>query len=84
MQRLDAESIRDAMLAATGELESQLGGPFVPKDKTEEGQYVISEAKPGAHRRSIYLQQRRTTPVTFLDVFDSAKMNPNCITRAVL
>jgi len=81
MQRLDAESLRDGMLAATGELEQQLGGPYVPKDKTEEGQYVIAETKPGAHRRSIYMQQRRTTPVSFLDVFDSAKMNPNCIQR---
>src|SRR3954468_17330459 len=81
MQRLDAESIRDAMLAATGELELQMGGPFIPKDKTEEGQYVISESKAGAHRRSLYLQQRRTTPVTFLDLFDSAKMSPNCLQR---
>jgi Protein of unknown function (DUF1553)/Protein of unknown function (DUF1549) len=81
MQRLDSESIRDAMLAATGELELQMGGPFIPKDKTEEGQYVISESKPGAHRRSLYLQQRRTTPISFLDLFDSAKMSPNCLQR---
>ena len=80
-QRLDAESIRDAMLAITGELDLGMGGPFVEKDKTEEGQYVIAETKPGAHRRSLYLQQRRTTPVTFLDVFDGAKMNPNCVQR---
>ncbi len=81
MQRLDAESIRDAMLAATGEIDLQLAGPFIAKDKSEEGQYVITESKPGAHRRSIYLQQRRTTPVTFLDVFDGAKMSPNCVQR---
>ena len=78
---LDAESIRDAMLAITGELDLGMGGQFVEKDKTEEGQYVIAETKPGAHRRSLYLQQRRTTPVTFLDVFDGAKMNPNCVQR---
>ena len=42
---------------------------------------MIAETKPGAHRRSLYLQQRRTTPVTFLDVFDGAKMNPNCVQR---
>jgi len=81
IQRLDAESIRDAMLASTGELDQRLGGPFVPKDKTEEGQYVISETQPEARRRSLYLQQRRTTPVTFVDVFDGARMNPNCVQR---
>src|SRR5439155_4678029 len=53
----------------------------VPKDKTEEGQYVIVETQPGARRRSVYLQQRRTTAVTFVDVFDGAKMNPNCVQR---
>jgi hypothetical protein len=81
MQRLDAESIRDAMLATSGELNLAIGGPFVPKDKTEEGQYVIVETQPGARRRSLYLQQRRTTAVTFVDVFDGAKMNPNCVQR---
>jgi hypothetical protein len=81
MQRLDAESIRDAMFATSGELNLRMGGPFVPKDKTEEGQYVIVESQPGAQRRSLYLQQRRTTPVTFVDVFDGAKMNPNCVQR---
>jgi hypothetical protein len=81
LQRLDAESIRDAMLAISGELDPKVGGPFVPKAKTEEGQYVINEKEPGAKRRSIYLQQRRTNPVTILDLFDGAKMNPNCVQR---
>ena len=81
MQRLDAECVRDAMLGASGEIDLSMGGPFVAKDKTEEGQYVIAEDKPGARRRSLYLQQRRTTPVTFVDVFDGAKMNPNCVQR---
>lgn len=81
LQRLDAESIRDAMLAASGELDTRFGGPFVARDKTEEGQYVISESRPDARRRSLYLQQRRTTPITFVDLFDGAKMNPNCVQR---
>jgi hypothetical protein len=81
IQRLDAESIRDAMLAVTGELDQGMGGTFVPKSKTAEGEYVINESEPGARRRSLYLQQRRTGHVTFLDVFDSARMNPNCVQR---
>ena len=81
LQRLDGESMRDAMLAISGELERKAGGPYVPKAKTDEGQYVIREEEPGSKRRAIYLQQRRTSPVTFLDLFDGAKMNPNCLQR---
>jgi hypothetical protein len=81
LQRLDGEAIRDAMLSISGELDRKAGGPYVPKAKTDEGQYVISENDPGSKRRAIYLQQRRTNPVTFLDLFDGAKMNPNCVQR---
>jgi hypothetical protein len=81
MHRLGAEAVRDAILATTGEIDRKMAGPFVPKAKTADGEYVINENEPGAHRRSIYLQQRRTNPVTFLDVFDAARMNPNCVQR---
>ena len=37
----------------------------------------------GARRRSIYLQQRRTQPLSFLELFDVAQMEPNCIRRSV-
>lgn len=82
LQRLDAEAVRDSMLAVTGELDRKPGGPYVPKAKTSEGEYIINENEAGAKRRSIYLQQRRTNPVTFLEVFDPAKMNPNCAQRS--
>ncbi|MDB6029954.1 MAG: hypothetical protein JWM16_292, partial [Verrucomicrobiales bacterium] len=81
IQRLDAEAVRDSILAVTGELDAKSGGPYVPKAKTAEGEYVINETEPGAHRRSLYLQQKRTNPITLLDVFDPAKMNPNCAQR---
>jgi len=58
-----------------------MGGPYVPIDKTEEGQYVVNEKTSGAHRRSLYLQQHRTNPLTFLDLFDGVKFNPNCAQR---
>jgi hypothetical protein len=81
IQRLDAESVRDSILAVTGELDSKRGGPYVPKAKTPEGEYVISETEAGARRRSIYLQQKRTNPITLLEVFDPARMNPSCVQR---
>jgi hypothetical protein len=42
---------------------------------------VVAENDRGARRRSIYLQQRRTQPVAMLDVFDGARMDPNCVAR---
>ena len=49
LQRLDAESVRDAMLFTTGELDGKLGGPYVPTKRTSEGQVVVEEANPGAN-----------------------------------
>jgi hypothetical protein len=79
--RLDAESIRDAMLAVSGELDLQVGGPYVPTKMDSEGQVIIDEQKVGAKRRSLYLQQRRTQPVNFLATFDGPAHNPVCIQR---
>jgi hypothetical protein len=81
LRRLEAEAVRDALLAVSGEIDNTVGGPAVPLDKTDEGQFVVNEEKPGAKRRSLYLQQRRSRPATFLDVFDGVKFNPNCAIR---
>lgn len=81
LRRLDAESVRDAMLAASGELDCHRGGPYVPTRRTNEGEVVVDERAPGAHRRSIYLQQRRTQILTFLDVFDAPAIVTNCTRR---
>jgi hypothetical protein len=80
-RRLDAESLRDAMLAVSGELNLTSGGPYVPTKTDKQGQIVIDEKTPGAWRRSIYLQQRRTHPVDFLSTFDGPAHNPVCIQR---
>ena len=80
-RRLDAESLRDAMLAVSDELDLALGGPYIPTKTDKEGQVIIDEKQPGAYRRSIYLQQRRTAPVSFLATFDGPAHNPVCIQR---
>ena len=54
-RRLDAEQIRDAALAATGELQTELLGPSVPASRP---------------RRSIYTRLLRNTPDPMLEVFD--------------
>ena len=81
MQRLDAESTRDAILSVSGEINLELGGTYVPTKANSDGQIVVDEANAAAKRRSLYLQQRRTHPLTMLQVFDTAQMNPNCTRR---
>jgi hypothetical protein len=78
LRRLDAESVRDAMLSVSGELETRAGGAYVPSKRTPEGAVEIDEKVPGAHRRSVYLQQRRTQVVTFLQLFDSPAIVGTC------
>lgn len=77
-RRLDAEGVRDAMLAISGELDTRTGGPYVPSKRTAEGVVEIDEKTPGAHRRSVYLQHRRTQVVTFLQLFDAPAIVSTC------
>jgi len=74
-RRLDAESLRDAMLAASGQLDLTAGGPtIVPGTKSEFG-YDL-----GTNRRSIYVPVFRNTLDDFLAVFDFA--DPNLVNGA--
>ena len=70
-RRLEAEAIRDGMLAASGELDSRLGGPYVPTARNGDGEVLPDESTPGARRRSLYLYQRRTQLVSLLTLFDA-------------
>jgi hypothetical protein len=78
LRRLDAESLRDRMLATSGKLDTALYGPPVPIEEDTTGQVV---AAGGSSRRSIYLQVRRTKPISFLTTFDAPLMEPNCDRR---
>jgi Protein of unknown function (DUF1553)/Protein of unknown function (DUF1549)/Planctomycete cytochrome C len=82
LRRLDAEAIRDAMLAASGELDDRQGGPYIPTDRTPSGDVVVAEGSPGATRRSIYLQQRRTQTDSLLEVFDAPSLVTTCTRRS--
>lgn len=81
LRRLDAESVRDGMLAISGEFDSRPGGPFVATKRTE-GVVEVPENTDGARRRSIYLQQRRTQVTTFLQLFDAPSIVTNCGKRS--
>ncbi len=82
LRRLDAEALRDSMLFISGELDTRAGGPFVPSTRTDEGTVQIAENADGAFKRSIYLQQRRTQVVTFLQLFDAPSIVSTCGKRS--
>ena len=79
-RRLDAEAIRDGMLAVSGELNPQMYGPYVATQRSAEGD-VISPENPAGRRRSVYLQQRRTQVVGMLEAFDAPSITFNCTAR---
>jgi hypothetical protein len=96
LRRLDAEAIRDAVLAASGRLNLKPFGPPVPVMEDDVGLAVIGKAnRDGAgyklgeetvpageeSRRSIYVEVRRSKPLIVLDVFDWATVEPNCEAR---
>src|SRR4030095_3534796 len=63
-----------------GSFDPTLFGPPVEVDIKPEGEVVAKGTKMG-WRRSVYVLQRRRTPMTMLDVFDLPPMSPNCIER---
>jgi hypothetical protein len=81
LRRLDAEALRDAMLAVSGEIDRRMGGPYVPTQRTADGSVVVDEKHAGACRRSVYLQQRRTQVATLLELFDAPSIVANCSAR---
>ena len=60
-RRMEAEIVRDSLLAVGGQLDSSMGGPEIDVDKSDD-----------SRRRSIYLQHTPDVPMQFLKTFDSA------------
>lgn len=94
VRRLDAETLRDSLLAVTDALiESSYGPPssigIDPQGRVVAGidkgtitTHKVESAGANDFRRSIYIQVRRSRPVTILDTFDAPAMQPNCEMRA--
>jgi mono/diheme cytochrome c family protein len=88
--RLDAETIRDVALAASGLLSPRIGGPsvfppspddhgFVPNNKGA----VVWTASAGedAHRRGLYTFWRRTAPYPAFTTFDAPSREATTVRR---
>jgi len=76
--RLDAECIRDAMLAASGQLDLTMGGPsdrqfHFKDDHSPVYDYTRFDVdSPAGRRRSIYRLLVRSAPDPFMDCLDTA------------
>ncbi len=82
VRRLDAESIRDAMLVASGTLDASTGGRSVPVHLSEHmqgrGRPGASGPVDGASRRSVYLEVRRNFLDPFMQAFDQPLPSTTC------
>jgi hypothetical protein len=90
MQRLDAEILRDSILAVSGGLNPEMGGkpvfPMLQKDVLASMNYGIwkqSEDGPKVWRRSVYVYRKRGLPYPLLDIFDLPNQNISCGARNV-
>ncbi len=82
LRRMDAEQIHDSILSVTEDLNPKAFGPPVAVETKPAGEVVAVGSNKEGFRRSIYVLQRRTTPLTLLEAFDLPPMSPNCIERA--
>ena len=88
-RRLEAEEIRDAMLAASGTLNAKMGGegvmvpidPELVKALYKPSQWQVA-ADPAEHnRRSVYLIAKRNLRLPFMEVFDAPDTQVSCPRR---
>jgi hypothetical protein len=92
-KRLDAEALRDSVLAVAGTLNTEIGGPSIKVPiEPEVYETIFTEAEPdnlwpvhpdpNQHvRRSLYLLRKRNVRLPMLAVFDQPDMMSACGAR---
>ena len=87
--RLEGEALRDAMLAASGQLDFRRGGPGVMPPLPEEltktllpNQWKASNDPSDSVRRSIYIFARRNLRYPLFEAFDRPDANASCPARS--
>ena len=96
LRRMESEMMRDAVLHTSKQLSGKRFGKPVPVAPDEVGQFILAkdnrdsagrpEGKQAdlgeeALRRTIYVQVRRSMPLSILEPFDHPVMAPNCEQR---
>ncbi|MEO2049064.1 MAG: PSD1 and planctomycete cytochrome C domain-containing protein [Pirellulales bacterium] len=96
VRRLEAEVVRDSVLAVSGRLDRTMFGQPIQVMKDLTGQIIVGTPNNSTdgiakdkidmdgqeYRRSIYIQVRRSEPLSVLDMFDAPQMAPNCSQRS--
>jgi mono/diheme cytochrome c family protein len=80
LRRMDAETLYDSLLTATGRLDAKLFGSPAEVTITPDKEVIVKPDRDG-FRRAIYVLHRRQTPMSLLDAFDEPIMTPNCTER---
>ena len=88
-RRLDAEQLRDSVLAVAGTLNKKMGGrPVIPPLTEEERtglwapyQWPTSLDPAEHHRRSVYVYVKRSFPYPMLSIFDAPESSVSCPRR---
>ena len=88
--RIDAESLRDAVLASTGKLNTKMFGPAVVPPLTQEereggmrdmSQWPVNSDASEFDRRSVYLFIKRSYRLPMMETFDAADPAASCARR---
>ncbi|MFN3325048.1 MAG: PSD1 and planctomycete cytochrome C domain-containing protein [Bryobacteraceae bacterium] len=87
-RRLEAEAIRDSILAVSGKLNRQAGGPpyFPPvpervRQSVAKGIWVVMPDGPEVWRRGVYAYFKRGMKYPMFEVFDQPDPNVTCESR---
>ncbi len=87
-QRLDGETIRDAMLLSAGTLDTEQGGAGVRPPIAQElvstlkkNQWEVEPDRRQHYRRSVYVFARRNLRYPIFDLFDRPDANASCPRR---
>ncbi len=86
-QRLDAEVLRDSILAVSGRLNPVPGGPpvlfDVPEDVAQGFEFFkwYPSSEEEQRRRSVYLIQRRSVIMPMAEIFDAPNLSTSCARR---
>jgi hypothetical protein len=89
LQRLSAEALRDSILAVSGKLNSQLGGPgikpriradLLPASQRNKWPALTTEG-PAQWRRSVYIYVKRQLLMPMMELFDAPTTTDSCAER---
>lgn len=81
MRRLEAEALRDTLLATSGTLSNRMFGNSQAVARQADGEVTVASTSR-ANCRSIYVKIQRLNPETMLQIFDQPTMSVNCTKRS--